>query len=599
MNLYYRLFGDIIRFLRWRFPILLAFMVIVGLTEGLSVTLLLPLFSNVGISYAAGRGPVGALLNHVLSAIGTAAGPVGLLVILVAVAAIQLVLSAVQQWWMTRACRGYQGYQQSKLFRAFMGAQWEFAIERKAGELTNAIIGETTRLAQAVYIGLHIVATIISTCIYLTFALVIAWQVTVALVICAALMTLSVLGLYRKSFAVGRTLSPLNAELQAVLGERISGIKIVKATVSENAAAALVDRIVRQLEWANSLVDFFPALVRALFEFFAFVVLAAIFVFGGLVFGLAPGNIIVVFALFVRLFPRITALQGYLHMLNNYVHALGIVDALESAARARAEDASEGRITIALPAHLEMRGVVARFGARKVLDRVDLAVPVPGLVGIVGASGAGKSTLVHTILGLIRTSAGAITFGGHVLASSPVHAWRRQMGYVPQETILFHASVVDNLSLANPAASAAEIELAARRAHAHDFIAALPHGYNTIIGDQGVALSGGQRQRLGIARALLGDPKLLLMDEALNALDAESEAELLRTIEELRRQVGILIVAHRLAAVRTADCICVLDAGRVVEIGTWDELMARQARFFALVEAQSSTERRPILALKA
>jgi ATP-binding cassette subfamily C protein len=592
MKLYSRLFGDTIGYLRWQYPALLALMVAVGFTEGLSVTLLLPLFSHVGISFAAGQGPVGASLNHVLTAIGAIAGPVGLLIILVAVAAMLLVLSAVQQWWMITACRGCQRHQQTKLFRAFIRAQWEFAIERKAGELTNAIIGETARLAQAFYIGLHIVATLIGTCIYLVFAFIIAWQVTVALVLCAALMTLSVLGLYRKSFAVGRTVAPLNAELQAILGERISGIKIVKATGSENAAAALVDRIARQLECANTLVDFFPALVRGLFEFLSFVVLAAIFVFGGVVFGLAPGNIIVVFALFVRLFPRITTLQGYVHLLNSYVHALGVVDALERAARARAEDDSEGRAAIALPANLEMRGVVAKFGARKVLDRVDLVVPIPGLVGIVGASGAGKSTLVHTILGLIQTSEGTITFGDHALASSPLHAWRRQMGYVPQETILFHASVWDNLSLAQPEASAAEIETAARRAHAHDFITALPHGYKTMIGDQGVALSGGQRQRLGIARALLGDPKLLLMDEALNALDAESEAELLRTLEELRRQVGVLIIAHRLATVRTADCICVLEAGRVIETGTWDELMARRARLFTLVETQSSVDRR-------
>jgi ATP-binding cassette subfamily C protein len=599
MNLYYRLFGDIVRFLRWRFPILLTLMIVAGLTEGLSVTLLLPLFSNVGISYAQGQGAVGAMFNRALTEIGAAAGPLGLMVILVAVAAIQLVLSVLQQWWMTRACRSYQRYQQSKLFRAFMGAQWEFVIERRAGELTNVIVSETTRLAQAVYIALYIVATLIGTCIYLAFALIVGWQVTVALVACAALMTVSVLGLYRKSFAAGRTLSPLNAELQTVIGERISGIKIVKATGSENVAAALVDRLLHQLEWASTWVNFLPLLVRGLFEFFAFVVLATILVFGNLIFGLAPGNIVVVFALFLRLSPRITALQGYVHMLNNHVHALGVVDALESAARACAEDDAEGRITVAFPARLEMRGVVVRFGARKVLDRIDLDVPLPGLVGIVGASGAGKSTLVHTLLGLVRTSGGAVTFGGHALASSPVHAWRRQMGYVPQETILFHASISDNLSLAKPAASATEIEFAARRAHAHEFIAALPHGYNTIIGDQGVALSGGQRQRLGIARALLGEPKLLLMDEALNALDAESEADLLRTIEELRRQIGVLVVAHRLATVRTADCICVLDAGRVVEAGTWDELMARRARLFALIKAQSPTERGPSPALEA
>jgi ATP-binding cassette subfamily B protein len=159
---------------------------------------------------------------------------------------------------------------------------------------------------------------------------------------------------------------------------------------------------------------------------------------------------------------------------------------------------------------------------------------------------------------------------------------------VPQETILFHATVWDNLTLAKPAASRAEVEMAVRRAHAHEFIAALPEGYATVIGDQGVRLSGGQRQRLGIARALLTNPTLLLLDEAMSALDAESENELLRTLEELRNQMGILIVAHRFAAVRAADSICVLEAGRIVESGGWNELMARRTRLYALAEAHAA-----------
>jgi ATP-binding cassette subfamily C protein len=222
-----------------------------------------------------------------------------------------------------------------------------------------------------------------------------------------------------------------------------------------------------------------------------------------------------------------------------------------------------------------------------VLDQVNLTLPIPGVLAVVGRSGAGKSTLVHTLLGLVDTSAGSIRLGEHEFTAAPLRAWRRAIGYVPQETILFHASIRDNLTLVKPNASQAEIESAARRAHAFDFIAAWPEGFDTIIGDQGVKLSGGQRQRLGIARALLTSPRLLLMDEAMSALDTESEAELLRTIEDLRREMGILIVAHRLGAVRTADSICVLDAGRVVEAGTWNELMARRSRLYALAEAQS------------
>jgi ABC-type multidrug transport system fused ATPase/permease subunit len=219
---------------------------------------------------------------------------------------------------------------------------------------------------------------------------------------------------------------------------------------------------------------------------------------------------------------------------------------------------------------------------------VDLRVSVPGMVGVIGGSGAGKSTLVHAVLGLVPVGAGSIALGPHELASASLPAWRRAIGYVPQETMLFHASVRDNLTFANPDATDAEVAVAARRAHAQEFIKALPHGYDTVIGDQGVRLSGGQRQRLGIARALLTKPKLLILDEAMSALDVEAEAVLVLTLEELRAEMGILVITHRLAAVRSADLICVLEAGRIVETGSWDTLIAGRSRLHALVESQQS-----------
>jgi ABC-type bacteriocin/lantibiotic exporter with double-glycine peptidase domain len=550
---------------------------------------LLPLLSRIGISYTTGQGFAGTILNRGLTIITASVGTSGILIILVAVAIVQTVLYISLQWWMVRSSRGYQRRRQLQLFTALMCAQWEFVISRKTGELTSAIVNESERLAQAFHVGLYLISTSIITIIYLIFALMIAWPITLALLGCALLMTLAVLHLYRQSSEVGKTIGPLNAQLQSILGEQISGIKIVKATTSEDAATVQVARIVEKMENANTLTTILPVVVRGLFEFLAFVLLAAVFVLGERGFGIAPGNVIVVFALFVRLFPRITTLQGYLHMLNSCLHGLCTIDLLQKAADAHVERISDrsGRLSIPLPTRLKLCNVDVHLAATKILNEINLSFPIPGMVGVVGGSGAGKSTVVHAALGFVRPSAGTITLGMHDLASVSIGAWRRVIGYVPQETILFHASIRQNLAIAKPDASNAEIRLAAERAHAQDFIEALPHGYETIIGDQGVKLSGGQRQRLAIARALLTNPVLLIMDEAMSALDAQSEAEILRTLEELRTEIGILIVAHRLAAVRYADIIYVIDAGRVVESGTWTELMRRRARLHALVEAQS------------
>src|SRR5262245_38407794 len=590
MNLYLHLLIDIVRFLRWKFSLILILMVLVGVTEGLSVSLLLPLFSRLGISYSASPGLAGGLLHQALSAIGGSFAISSMLVIIIGVAALQAVFFITLHWWMTSASRSYKRGCQSQLFQAIMTAQWEFVSQKKAGELTSAIVSECERLAQSFYIGLYLISTFLGICIYLALALMIAWPITLALIGSAVVMTLAALPLYRKSFAVGQSIAPLNAELQSILSERISGIKIVKATTSEAAACARVNSIVGRLESANAVVNFLPIFVRGLLEFLSFCALAAIFVLGQGGFGVPPGNVIVVFALFMRLFPRITTVQSYLHVLNGFLHAMGAIDELQGAVEAHAErqDGADEKLSVPLPSQLVLRDVTVKFGERSVLEHIDLAMPIPGMIGVVGGSGAGKSTPVHVLLGLVSPSAGSITLGAHNLANVPLRTWRRRIGYVPQETILFHASVRENLMLPRPDATAAEVELAAQRAHAHDFISALPRGYDTIIGDQGVLLSGGQRQRIAIARALLMDPIVLLMDEAMSALDSESEAAVLSALKELRGEIGILLVAHRLATVRHADVIAVLNEGRLVESGAWDELVNRRERLHAFIQAQAT-----------
>ncbi len=490
-------------------------------------------------------------------------------------------------WWSVKLARHYQGRRQLELFGAFMRAKWNFIAARKAGEMTNAIVTETERLGRAFTISLSLLGSLVVAVIFTILSLLIAWQVTVSLIVCAVILALAMTRLYKKSYAAGGSLAPLDAQLQTALNEQFAGAKFIKASGIDDRTVQLIKPLVYKLEQANTLASSTPGTVRGLLEFAALVGLAVILVLASEGMGVAAGNIVIVLALFGRLFPRLTAVQAQMHYLNGNLHAVEVIDQLQRTAEAEAErqDHSGETLKIDLPTSLSVRNLQVRLGERVVLDQVNLTLPIPGVLAVVGRSGAGKSTLVHTLLGLVDTSAGSIRLGEHEFAAAPLRAWRRAIGYVPQETILFHASIRDNLTLVKPDASQAEI--AARRAHAYEFIHAWPEGFATIIGDQGVKLSGGQRQRLGIARALLTNPSLLLMDEAMSALDAESEVELLRTIEDLRREMGILIVAHRLAAVRTADAICVFEAGHVVEAGTWNELMARRSRLYALAEAQS------------
>jgi ABC-type multidrug transport system fused ATPase/permease subunit len=574
--------------LAWRFPVLVVWTALVGISEGISVILLLPLLNRVGIVAASGQSVTTNLIDKGLALVG--ANSTGeILALVVVVASIQAALSVALNWWTVRLARSYQSQRQLEMFGAFMRAKWTFITDRKAGEMTNAIVTESERLGRAFTICLSLLGSAVVAVIYVLLSAFIAWQATLSLIGFALAVGLAMTRFYRKSYALGASLAPLNSQLQSLLDEQFAGAKFIKASAGIDRATKQVEPLVRQLGEVNAFASVMPGTVRSVLEYIALISVALILVVASKGLGVAPGNVVIVLALFGRLFPRVTTVQAQLYALNANVHALEAINKLQAAAEAEAErqDGSSEPLKIDHPAALTVRNVQVRFGERVVLDRINLMLPIPGLLAVVGRSGAGKSTLVHTLLGLVEPSLGSIQLGNYDLASAPLGTWRRSIGYVPQETILFHASIRDNLTLVNSTASDTDVETACRRAHALDFINLLPEGFDTIIGDQGVKLSGGQRQRLGIARALLPDPALLIMDEPMSSLDNQSEAELLRALEELRKHMGIVLVAHRLAAARAADIICVFEAGRIVESGTWDELMARRTRFHALAEAQS------------
>jgi ABC-type multidrug transport system fused ATPase/permease subunit len=227
-------------------------------------------------------------------------------------------------------------------------------------------------------------------------------------------------------------------------------------------------------------------------------------------------------------------------------------------------DVSFDRVNFAYPSRPESQ----------VLRNMSFAVEAGRIVALVGPSGAGKSTIAALLLRFYDPQQGRILFDGRPATDYGLHELRSQMALVPQEVLLFGGSVAENIAYGKPGATQAEIETAARRANAHEFIAGFPEGYATLVGERGVKVSGGQRQRIAIARALLKDPSILILDEATSALDAESERLVQQALEELMKGRTCFVIAHRLSTIRNADNIVMLGNGTVREAGSHEELMS-------------------------
>jgi ATP-binding cassette subfamily C protein len=580
---------DIWREYRWQAGALVLLMSAVALVDGLGMALLLPLLIAIGVAPAGEGSAPGAVLDRALGSVGLNRSPYHIAAALLAIFVVQMALYVAQQWWVSRLQRDYGARWQKRLFEAFVRARWSFLAEQKLGDLTNLIAQETFRLAGACLIVAQLVAMLIATAVYVAVALSIAWPVTVMMVALAAALFVAVRGLGRRNFQIGMRLGPLASELSVLLTESFAGIKLIKATSSERAVTEQVARVIDEMSHQHTWATFLPSLVRAIFELAAIAALCFILVFGYQQLGIPAASLLVVLALFVRLLPRFNALQQNLQMLATYVPAFDEARTVLAAATSASErDAARLRPDSWRPLAGAVTIKIARagYGNVTVLRDITLQFPERGLVGIVGESGAGKSTLVNCLLGLADVQSGDVRLGDVGIRDVPLDVWRRQIGYVPQETVLFHLSIRDNVAWTVPAASDADVERAARHALAHDFIVEQPHGYSTVIGDQGAKLSGGQRQRLSIARALMQRPRVLILDEATNALDSMSEHAVLQTVEQLRTEMCVVMVAHRLTAVRTADLIVVFEHGRATEAGSWSDLAGRHGAFSRLVAAR-------------
>jgi ATP-binding cassette subfamily C protein len=392
----------------------------------------------------------------------------------------------------------------------------------------------------------------------------------------------------RAAAQLGRDLGHRGQELYSSVLEHLGGLKTIKGYGGEARSVAHFSELCH--EWASAAVRLVTsqADARLRFEIGGVLTLAVIlYVAIGVLHAPAASILLLLFS-FTRAMPRLSTIQQHLQQIAAMLPEYQAVVEVQAECERHGEPHPEPGPPLALRQRLVLEAVSFRYRAGDqalALRDFDLTLRAGETTAVVGRSGAGKSTLADLLLGLIVPDRGHILVDGVPLTSDRIPRWRDQIGYVSQDIFLFHDTVRVNLSWARPGATEAEM-LAALETAGAGFVDRLPQRLDTLLGDRGVFLSGGERQRLALAQALLRRPTLLILDEATSHLDSESEGRVQEAIERLHGRLTILVIAHRLATVRMADVIHVIEAGRVVESGDWNGLMRQRGRFRALCAAQ-------------
>ncbi|HAZ07882.1 MAG TPA: hypothetical protein DCZ01_05005 [Elusimicrobia bacterium] len=462
----------------------------------------------------------------------------------------------------------------TRILRSFLGAGWPFFVRNDCGTLGNTLMRETEKITIAFESAAAILAGVMRMAAYLVIALLLSWKLT--------LLTLGLLGLAllpfhllgRLAYKIGTMHTRAANEFQGSVIETLSAAKLILGFGNQEKS---LNKIGESLgPYLKGAIQF--VMVRAVsplaFEPLGFMMALAILYAGLTRFQIPLSSLFILLYILKSGSGLAMTVMNEKNRLENVAPALEQIDRLESEALRMAQPTGLRRFE-RLEREILFEGVRFSYPDHEAtLKDVTLAIPKGRMTALVGRSGSGKTTFIDLLLGFYQPQAGRITVDGVPLGEFDILSWRRRLGFVPQDPFLFRASIRENLLWANANAAPEEIEQACAAANASEFIAQLPNGLDTVVGDRGVRLSGGQRQRIALARALLRKPELLILDEATSALDGHSELLIQKSVELLSKSVTVVAIAHRLSTIKRADRIHVLDQGRVVESGSFERLMS-------------------------
>lgn len=470
-----------------------------------------------------------------------------------------------------------------QLFAHLQKLSLDFFSRQRTGWIVSRLTNDIDALDQLVSEGVTSLVTNSLTFMgAIVFLLILDWRLALAtLAIMPPLLTATLVFRSRSARAYAQVRNKIG-DVSAHLQESVSGIRVLQAFRRERADYERLDAANAAYRAANMRTVVQSGLYFPFVEFMSAAAVVIVLWYGGSLIGGGTLEIGVLVAFIGYLNSFFDPLQQLSQLYNTFQASMAAVQKIYTVLDTE-PDMADAPDAVDLPdvrGDVELRGVT--FGYRPdqpVLHGVDISIAAGKTVALVGATGAGKSTVIKLLARFYDPDQGAVLIDGHDLRQVTTSSLREQLAVVPQEAFLFSGSILDNIRFGRPAADPSEVKRIARIVGVHDFVETLPQGYDTEVQEGGAALSTGQRQLISFARALLADPRILILDEATSSVDAESERRIERAMEVLFSGRTAVIVAHRLSTVRYADEILVIDGGRVVERGTHDQLVALGGRY--------------------
>lgn len=565
------IFGDVWRRNKKGFLMILFLNIAVSMTGGISIVMLIPMLGLLDISEAS------------VSALSVLAAPLQKfsyswqVCILIAMYFLLIVFKAM----MGRALslresafiEDYSYNLRRELYQTVSDADWEKLKFERQADTVDLFTMQCSEVSYAVSKVIRLISSVFSALVQLAVAVWLSLPITVFVLICGCIYVFAFRRLMRISKEYGEKMMHLNRSMYAELFNQLRGVKEVRSYNVQREHAALFEEISYSFKSAKLEYIRQSSVPQVIYSCAAAFMIGVIFLVCVLYFRMDTARLMVLVYVFMRLWPVFSGLYGTVQSIQSSVPAF---EKLSEAfiSLAQTEQPAENVQPLVFDKEIRFENVSFSYqdGDEAVLKNVSFSLKKGTITALAGRSGAGKTTIADLLLGFLIPTEGSIRIDGVALTRDNLPSWRRALGYVPQDPLILNASVRENLQRFHPKATEDEMILALKKAQAWSFVSGLKDGLDTMLGDDGVRLSGGERQRIVMARVLLGRPQLIVMDEATSAMDYESETAVRAAIRELDKDVTVLLIAHRLATVRTAEYAVVIEDGTVSEYGPLKDL---------------------------